>query len=123
MASRFARSTLEVPEMRRIKKIHFVGIGGAGMCGIAEVLLIQGYQISGSDKQESKITGRLQELGATIHIGHTGANVEFADVVVVSHAAAGRGCAAYCRRPGFDAGRPGTGETARDPAELHAASL
>ena len=51
-----------IPEMRRIKKIHFVGIGGAGMCGIAEVLLNTGYQISGSDIQVSKVTRRLQEF-------------------------------------------------------------
>ncbi|HIG40205.1 MAG: UDP-N-acetylmuramate--L-alanine ligase [bacterium] len=86
MTSQFARLTLEVPEMRRIKNIHFVGIGGAGMCGIAEVLLIQGYEISGSDKQGSKNTQRLQDLGATIHIGHAGNNVKSADVVVVSTA-------------------------------------
>ncbi len=86
MTNQFARLTLEVPEMRRIKNIHFVGIGGAGMCGIAEVLLIQGYEISGSDKQVSKNTQRLEDLGATIHIGHAGKNVKSADVVVVSTA-------------------------------------
>ena len=57
---------LEVPEMRRIKRIHFVGIGGAGMCGIAEVLLNQGYSISGSDMQSSAVTARLVELGADV---------------------------------------------------------
>ena len=47
---------VEVPEMRRITNIHFVGIGGAGMCGIAEVLLNQGYEITGSDIAESQVT-------------------------------------------------------------------
>lgn len=75
-----------IPEMRRIKTIHFVGIGGAGMCGIAEVLLNQGYDITGSDIKESTNTQRLQEMGATIFIGHVAANVRSADVVVYSSA-------------------------------------
>ena len=53
-----------VPEMRRVKRIHFIGIGGAGMCGIAEVLLNLGYIISGSDLKASPSTARLQQLGA-----------------------------------------------------------
>ena len=64
----------EIPEMRRIKRIHFVGIGGAGMCGIAEVLLNQGYEISGSDIRESSNTERLTEMGAQIFIGHESKN-------------------------------------------------
>jgi UDP-N-acetylmuramate--alanine ligase len=75
-----------IPEMRRIRCMHFVGIGGAGMCGIAEVLLNQGYQISGSDLRQSAVTERLQALGATIFIGHQESNVEHADVLVVSTA-------------------------------------
>jgi UDP-N-acetylmuramate--alanine ligase len=75
-----------VPEMRRIKKIHFVGIGGAGMCGIAEVLLNQGYKISGSDIRESEVTKRLSEKGAAVFIGHQENNISGADVVVVSTA-------------------------------------
>jgi len=75
-----------VPEMRRIRNIHFVGIGGAGMSGIAEVLLNQGYAISGSDIAQSNTTRRLQKLGATVHIGHRAGNVEHADVIVVSTA-------------------------------------
>lgn len=78
--------TRSVPEMRRIRNIHFVGIGGAGMSGIAEVLLNQGYRISGSDIAESNTTRRLQRLGATVFIGHEAANVAQADVVVVSTA-------------------------------------
>ncbi len=75
-----------VPEMRRIKTIHFVGIGGAGMCGIAEVLLNQGYRITGSDLKASGVTARLEGLGATVFIGHRADNVAAADVVVYSSA-------------------------------------
>lgn len=75
-----------VPEMRRIKRIHFVGIGGAGMCGIAEVLLNMGYSISGSDIRVSKNTARLQAMSADIFIGHQESNVAGADVVVCSSA-------------------------------------
>jgi len=77
---------IDVPEMRRIKRIHFVGIGGAGMCGIAEVLLNQGYEISGSDVNDTPVIQRLRELGARVEIGHAGRNVEGADVIVVSSA-------------------------------------
>jgi UDP-N-acetylmuramate--alanine ligase len=75
-----------VPEMRRIKYIHFVGIGGAGMGGIAEVLLNEGYQVSGSDRQANGMTERLAALGATIFFGHQPGNVSQANVVVVSSA-------------------------------------
>lgn len=71
---------------RRFNHLHFVGIGGVGMSGIAEVLLKQGYRISGSDSATSANTDRLQRLGATIFIGHVAHNVEGADVVVVSSA-------------------------------------
>jgi len=76
----------EVPEMRRIRQIHFVGIGGVGMCGIAEVLLNQGYKISGSDMRSSAVTEHLEQLGAQIHIGHAAGNIAGADVVVTSTA-------------------------------------
>ncbi|CCN35585.1 UDP-N-acetylmuramate--L-alanine ligase [Vibrio nigripulchritudo SO65] len=75
-----------VPEMRRVKSIHFVGIGGAGMSGIAEVLLNEGYHISGSDLAENPVTERLSSKGATIYFGHDASNVEKASVVVVSTA-------------------------------------
>ena len=71
-----------------IKHFHFVGIGGAGMSGIAEVLVTQGYQVTGSDLVESVVTRRLARLGAAIAIGHAEANVADADVVVVSTAVA-----------------------------------
>ncbi len=77
-----------VPEMRRIRKIHFVGIGGSGMCGIAEVLLNQGYQISGSDIRPSALIERLKTLGIEVFIGHRADNVTTADVVVTSTAVA-----------------------------------
>jgi UDP-N-acetylmuramate--alanine ligase len=72
----------------KVKRIHFVGIGGAGMSGIAEVLATQGYSVSGSDLAESAVTRRLAGLGITISIGHAAANVAGADVVVVSAAVA-----------------------------------
>ncbi|MCK5710832.1 MAG: UDP-N-acetylmuramate--L-alanine ligase, partial [Deltaproteobacteria bacterium] len=70
----------------KIKRIHFVGIGGIGMSGIAEVLLNMGYEISGSDIGESATVKRLIELGAKIHIGHSRDNVEGSGVVVTSSA-------------------------------------
>ena len=79
-------SIYEFPEMRRIKTIHFVGVGGAGMCGIAEVLLTQGYKITGSDIRESANTERLAQLGADIFIGHKEKNIERADVIIFSSA-------------------------------------
>ncbi len=75
-----------IPEMRRIKRIHFIGIGGAGMSGIAEVLLNQGYTMSGSDLRESATVDRLQRMGAEIFIGHQMSNVIGADVIVSSSA-------------------------------------
>lgn len=74
------------PGMRRIRRIHFVGIGGAGMCGIAEVLANQGYTVSGSDMKASTVVERLRQCGVCVAIGHAEENVEGADVVVVSSA-------------------------------------
>ncbi|HEY6530160.1 MAG TPA: UDP-N-acetylmuramate--L-alanine ligase [Cellvibrionaceae bacterium] len=76
----------QVPEMRRIKRIHFIGIGGAGMSGIAEVLLNQGYCISGSDIKVSDVTRRLSTMGMHIFIGHAASNLTDVDVVVRSTA-------------------------------------
>ena len=70
----------------KIQRIHFVGIGGIGMSGIAEVLLTLGYKVSGSDLKESSVTERLRGLGATIYIGHRAENVAGAEVVVTSSA-------------------------------------
>jgi UDP-N-acetylmuramate--alanine ligase len=74
--------------MRRIQCIHFVGIGGAGMGGIAEVLLNLGYSVQGSDARASAMTERLRERGADVHIGHDAQHLGSADVVVVSSAVA-----------------------------------
>ena len=77
-----------VPEMGRIRRIHFLGIGGAGMSGIAEVLLNQGYEVSGADIAQSPATARLQSLGAQVFQGHAPQQSRGADVVVVSSAIA-----------------------------------
>lgn len=69
-----------------IRHIHFVGIGGAGMSGIAEVLLNQGYRISGSDLGESTVTRRLVALGAQVFVGHDAAHIDGADAIVTSTA-------------------------------------
>ena len=70
----------------RVKKVHFVGIGGAGMSGIAEVMLTQGFQVSGSDLGSNAATRRLESLGARVIQGHGAENIQDADVVVVSTA-------------------------------------
>jgi UDP-N-acetylmuramate--alanine ligase len=79
---------IEIHPMRKIRHVHFVGIGGVGMCGIAEVLLNLGYQVSGSDVRENAATLRLREQGANIQIGQSAQNVKQAEVVVVSTAIA-----------------------------------
>lgn len=71
---------------RKIRRIHFVGIGGIGMSGIAEVLLNLGYEISGSDLVSTDITQRLDSMGAAIHKGHNASHIGSADVVVTSTA-------------------------------------
>jgi UDP-N-acetylmuramate--alanine ligase len=84
---------MNMPDIQRptqllgvIKKIHFVGVGGTGMSGIAEVLSNLGYDVSGSDIKESAVTKRLRQQGVTVHIGHTKGNVKNVDVVVTSTA-------------------------------------
>ncbi|HEY3179824.1 MAG TPA: UDP-N-acetylmuramate--L-alanine ligase [Casimicrobiaceae bacterium] len=72
----------------KVKRVHFVGIGGAGMSGIAEVLATQGFRVSGSDLAASAVTRRLADLGITIAIGHDARHVTGADAVVVSTAVA-----------------------------------
>lgn len=81
---RFPGPTFE--KMGRVNRIHFVGIGGVGMGGIAEVLLNLGYQVCGSDIKENAVTNRLKNLGATVYIGHEAKNIANSDVVVVSTA-------------------------------------
>jgi UDP-N-acetylmuramate--alanine ligase len=74
------------PVFGRTRQIHMVGIGGIGMSGIAEILLLRGYKVSGSDNSISETTDRLKELGATIFKGHQASNIEGADVVVYTSA-------------------------------------
>src|SRR5687767_7568929 len=71
---------------KKIQRIHFVGIGGSGMSGIAEVLINLGYKVSGSDLKETEVTQRLKSLGAAIFIGHEARHIEGAHVVVTSTA-------------------------------------
>ncbi|BBI69161.1 hypothetical protein PKHYL_33520 [Psychrobacter sp. KH172YL61] len=85
-AKALPKRLIEIPEMRRIQHLHFIGIGGSGMCGIAEVMNNQGYQVSGSDIAESLVTKRLQQIGIKISIGHDSKNIANADVIVVSSA-------------------------------------
>src|SRR5271165_4960560 len=73
----------------KLQRVHFVGIGGIGMSGIAEVLLNLGYKVSGSDLRQSAVTARLITLGAAIGEGHSAENVAGADVVIVSSAVRG----------------------------------
>ncbi len=75
-----------IKRMRRIHRVHFVGIGGSGMSGIAEVMLSLGYAVQGSDLRPNKPTRRLENLGATVFIGHAADNILDADAVVVSSA-------------------------------------
>src|SRR5689334_13884041 len=82
------RATDRRERMRRINTIHFVGIGGSGMCGIAEVLLNLGYAVQGSDMKAGPVTKWLAGLGARITVGHAAENIAGADVVVVSGAIA-----------------------------------
>ncbi|MFA7592584.1 MAG: UDP-N-acetylmuramate--L-alanine ligase [Thiohalobacteraceae bacterium] len=72
--------------MGRVRRVHFVGIGGAGMGGIAEVLHNLGYEVQGSDLRTNSVTRRLESLGATVFIGHSAAHVTGSDVVVISSA-------------------------------------
>jgi len=71
---------------KKIKHLHLVGIGGSGMCGIAEILLNMGHTVSGSDLQNTPVTRRLEKLGARVRYGHDAGNVRGADVVVISSA-------------------------------------
>lgn len=81
-----SQKAMPQPKMGRIRRIHFVGIGGVGMCGIAEVLLNLGYEVSGSDLKASPVTERLESFGAEIFVGHRAENAAIADVLVVSSA-------------------------------------
>lgn len=78
--------TVPVPAARDLGRVHFIGIGGAGMSGIARILLARGLRVSGSDAKESATLAALRALGATVHVGHDAGHVADADTVVVSSA-------------------------------------
>lgn len=80
------KNSFSIPEMRRIRRIHMIGVGGTGMSGIAEVLVNLGYDVSGSDIRASVVTQRLQEKGVRVFIGHDAAHLGNTDVVVISTA-------------------------------------
>lgn len=82
--SHFSEVSNNIIPMRRIKRIHFVGIGGVGMGGIAQVLLTEGYKISGSDIAKNALTEKLTQLGAEIFYEHSAENIKEVDVVVIS---------------------------------------
>lgn len=88
-ASAHQDTPVDAWSMRRIKRVHFIGIGGAGMGGIAEVLHNLGYQVTGSDLHENAVTRRLSGLGVVIHFGHDASHVEHCQVVVASTAVHG----------------------------------
>ena len=73
-------------ELKNIHKVHFVGIGGAGMSPLAKILTEMGYEVTGSDRSESEIIAHLRELGATVYIGQDGEHVRGVDAIVVSSA-------------------------------------
>lgn len=73
-------------ELKDIHKVHFVGIGGAGMSPLAKILTEMGYEVTGSDRSESEIIAHLRELGATVYIGQDGEHVRGVDAIVVSSA-------------------------------------
>lgn len=79
-------SPLIKSQMRRVRTMHFIGIGGVGMGGIAEVMFHLGFNVTGSDMSVNALTTRLSSLGITVHQGHDASNVKYADVVVVSTA-------------------------------------
>lgn len=86
MDSKVNNWTQQPHKMRAVEHIYFVGIGGAGMGGIAEVMVNLGYTVSGSDQQMSNMTSRLAKMGVKIHIGHSGEHLQSVDVLVVSSA-------------------------------------
>ena len=81
-----AHRTHSASYMGRIRRLHFVGVGGAGMSGIAELMANLGYEVQGSDQRESTVTGRLRTCGVEVFIGHRADQIEDVDAVVVSTA-------------------------------------
>src|SRR5215207_203212 len=83
---RFDTARRQAAMLGKTRRIHFVGIGGVGMSGIAELLANLGYEVSGSDAKQSPATARLATLGVSVHEGHAAGNIGGADVVVVTSA-------------------------------------
>jgi UDP-N-acetylmuramate--alanine ligase len=81
-----AHKTHSASYMGRMRRLHFIGVGGAGMSGIAELMANLGYEVQGSDRRESAVTDRLRRLGVEVFIGHDAANVADVDAVVISTA-------------------------------------
>ncbi|MCF7988980.1 MAG: UDP-N-acetylmuramate--L-alanine ligase [Thiohalocapsa sp.] len=81
-----AHSTHSASYMGRMRRLHFVGVGGAGMSGIAELMANLGYEVQGSDRRPSQVTERLRDLGVDIFIGHRAEHIEDVDAVIVSTA-------------------------------------
>ena len=79
-----AHKTHNAARMGRTRRLHFIGVGGAGMSGIAELMANLGYEVSGSDRRDSDVTRRLRGLGVDIHIGHAAGHVADADAVALS---------------------------------------
>lgn len=86
MSEKEKRKNNQRPEMGRVKRVHFIGIGGCGMSAIAKILIKKGYTVTGSDLKESMNTIRLKDMGAKIFIGHQAANVRGSDLTVISSA-------------------------------------
>ena len=80
-----AKSDYSIVELAKLK-IHFIGIGGSGMSGIARIMLAKGFTVSGSDKNDSPMLTSLKALGASIQIGHAEENLASAQIVIISAA-------------------------------------
>ena len=100
--------------MGRVRCVHFVGIGGSGMGGIAEVMISLGYRVTGSDLKPNAVTERLLALGAEIAYGHDAQNVQAADAVVVSSAVTEDNPEVRAARERRIAEKKHRGETKRD---------
>ena len=101
---------------KRYQQVHFVGIGGVGMSGLAEVILTLGYRVTGSDARRGEAVERLERLGAKIHVGHAAGHIEGAHVVVVLLGGRPRQPRAPGRAPARDPGHPAGGDARRADA-------
>jgi len=72
--------------LKEVKNLHFIGIGGSGMNGLAEIFMTMGYKVTGSDMKESENTQRIRNIGGKVFIGHDAKNVKGADIAIYSNA-------------------------------------